>query len=253
MIDSDVYFRLKPKEVASGEHQLDFLTCVGDGGNCTRKIVSCTTEPGYIYRVNEKGCFQYERRTDFKGATDYWAKIDAELKVKKEAAALTANKAAEEKETLEYQANKSALENAKTTSDVDKIISSLKWRLNNGIHKDDPDNLLELASQKRSVFEEAEAKENARLDAERKREEAKLAKEESIRKAAERQQLASFRKVLKEGDETNCGPVIQIKSKLVQISFAVSNYGNEHWIRRDMIFPSGYGCRFINGQYQSPQ
>lgn len=251
-IDGEGYYTVRPKEVAPGTHQLSFGTFTGDLPGVFN-TVTCSTEPGYIYRVNERGCFKYERRMDFKGAADYWAKTDAELKVKKEAAAVAAKEAEEEKETLEYLGDKSALEDAKTTSDVDRVISSLKWRLSNGIHNDDPDNLMPQALQKRSVFEKAEAKENARLEAERKREEAKLAKEESIRMAAERRQLDSFRKSLKEGDETNCGPVIQTKNKLVQISFAVANYGNEHWIRRDMIFPSGYGCRFINGQYQPPQ
>ena len=66
-------------------------------------------------------------------------------------------------------------------------------------------------------------------------------------------ELALFRNSLKEGDETNCGPVIEVKAKLVKISFPVQNYGDEHWIRRDAIFPAGYGCSFVNGQYQPPE
>ena len=76
---------------------------------------------------------------------------------------------------------------------------------------------------------------------------------EAKQQAIERKQIASFRKSIKEGDETNCGPIIDIKGKLTKISFPVANYGNEHWIRRDELFPSGYGCRFVNGQYQAPQ
>ena len=64
--------------------------------------------------------------------------------------------------------------------------------------------------------------------------------------------FAAFRKTLNEGAETNCGPAIEVKAKLVKVAFAVANYGNEHWIRRDEIFPSGYSCRFVNGQYQPP-
>ena len=79
------------------------------------------------------------------------------------------------------------------------------------------------------------------------------AKTVAVQQAKERKQIAAFRKSISEGDETNCGPAIEVKGKLVKIAFAVANYGNEHWIRRDQIFPSGYGCRFVNGQYQMPE
>lgn len=82
---------------------------------------------------------------------------------------------------------------------------------------------------------------------------AQAAKEDAARVAQEQKQLAAFRKSLADGEETNCGPVIETKAKTVKISFALANYGNEHWIRRDEIYPAGYGCRFVNGQYQSPQ
>jgi hypothetical protein len=118
-----------------------------------------------------------------------------------------------------------------------------------------------------TVIQEARKKEKADklkqvADAEiaRKKQEAEeqnqLAAADVARKkqeAIERKQVAVFRKTIKEGDESNCGPVIETKEKLVKVSFGVANYGNEHWIRRDQIFPSGYGCTFINGQYQPPQ
>ena len=66
-------------------------------------------------------------------------------------------------------------------------------------------------------------------------------------------QVAAFRKSISSGDESNCGPVIEVKGKLVKVAFAVANYGNEHWVRRDDIYPSGWGCRFVNGQYQPPR
>jgi hypothetical protein len=66
------------------------------------------------------------------------------------------------------------------------------------------------------------------------------------------QKVSAFRKSLSQGDETNCGSAIEVKGKLVKVAFAVANFGNEHWIRRDEVFPAGYECRFVNGQYQSP-
>lgn len=94
----------------------------------------------------------------------------------------------------------------------------------------------------------------ARADAERERaQQALQAKEEAARQAREKQRVVAFRKAIREGDETNCGLVIESKANLVKISNAVANYGNEHWIRRDQLFPSEYGCRFFNGKYQTPQ
>lgn len=71
--------------------------------------------------------------------------------------------------------------------------------------------------------------------------------------AKKQKQIAEFRKSISVGDESNCGPVIEIKGKLVKVAFAVANYGNEHWVRRDEIYPFGWGCRFVNGQYQPPE
>jgi hypothetical protein len=74
----------------------------------------------------------------------------------------------------------------------------------------------------------------------------KQAGEEKASKASADQ---SWRKGLREGDETNCGPVIEVKKTMVKIYFPVQNYGNEHWIKIDKIKPPGSGCRFVNGQY----
>ena len=79
---------------------------------------------------------------------------------------------------------------------------------------------------------------------------AKAEKAKADRLAAENAIRDKWRKNLKEGDSTNCGPVLEIKTKLVKVAFPVANYGNEHWIRKDQIMPSIYGCEFVNGQYQ---
>ncbi len=71
--------------------------------------------------------------------------------------------------------------------------------------------------------------------------------------AQERKQIIAFRKSISDGVETNCGPVIYVKGTLVKVSFPVKDYGNEHWVRKDIIFPARYSCRFVNGQYQPPE
>jgi len=61
-----------------------------------------------------------------------------------------------------------------------------------------------------------------------------------------------FRSRLKVESETNCGPVIEVKGGLIKIYAPVSNYGNEHWVRLNELFPKDYNCRFYNGKYIPP-
>ncbi|MEQ1526044.1 MAG: DUF1566 domain-containing protein [Gallionella sp.] len=82
-------------------------------------------------------------------------------------------------------------------------------------------------------------------------EQAQERKRLELEQAQERKKLAAFRKSLRDGDDTNCGPVIEVKGKLVKVAFAVANYGNEHWVKREQILSPDYNCRFVNGQYQS--
>lgn len=109
----------------------------------------------------------------------------------------------------------------------------------------------------RAKEEEADRikQEKARL-AKFQKEEADRIKQEEDRLAKflrqEKGHLAKFRKEIKEGEETNCGPVIEVKSALVKVYSPVSGYGNEHWVKRQEVFPEGYGCRFVNGHYQIP-
>ncbi len=62
-------------------------------------------------------------------------------------------------------------------------------------------------------------------------------------------ELANFRNSIKEGSKTNCGPVLETKKAMIKVYFPIANYGNEHWIERDKIYPTQYGCKFLNGQY----
>ncbi|MBF0609512.1 MAG: sel1 repeat family protein [Magnetococcales bacterium] len=75
-------------------------------------------------------------------------------------------------------------------------------------------------------------------------------REEYIKGQLEKARI--FRKTVQVGSETNCGPVIDIRDKLIKIYFPVKEYGNEHWIKKEQLFPPGYGCYFYNGQYEPP-
>jgi hypothetical protein len=163
VIDSSFYVRLKPKEVSPGEHTVRYLTCGGGRAECLDQTVSCIVVSRYIYRVDSHGCFQYKRRTDFKGADDYWAKIDADLNKSRAEMARSNLIAAEQAEANRYKLLHDLLDEANSTSDIDNIIRDIKSRLNAGIHKDDPDNLMSKAMQKRDLFEKSEFKENASI------------------------------------------------------------------------------------------
>lgn len=65
-------------------------------------------------------------------------------------------------------------------------------------------------------------------------------------------ELAKWRNSLQVGDETNCGEVLELRRSLVKVNFPVLNYGNEHWIRKDLILKPGAGCQFVNGNYVPP-
>jgi hypothetical protein len=106
-------------------------------------------------------------------------------------------------------------------------------------------------------------REEARVRAERdearvraEREEARRQEEQRRNEQEQRRQRIAeadaFRRAIKPETETNCGPALEIKGSLVKVYFPVANYGNEHWIRRDQLFPPKYGCRFFNGRYEPP-
>jgi hypothetical protein len=61
-----------------------------------------------------------------------------------------------------------------------------------------------------------------------------------------------FRKSIKVGAKSNCGPIVEIRQSLAKVYHPVEGYGNEHWLEINSIFPEGAGCSFFNGRYQPP-
>lgn len=64
--------------------------------------------------------------------------------------------------------------------------------------------------------------------------------------------IKKFRQTLKNGVDTNCGTIIEMKNSSVKVHYPVKNHGAEHWIDSNKIFPKGHGCRFVNGNYIAP-
>jgi hypothetical protein len=84
----------------------------------------------------------------------------------------------------------------------------------------------------------------------------RLAEEQAAAAAEERQRLTAaaidFRKTIRVGTQTNCGPVIEVRGDLAKVYFPVQNFGNEHWIEIYRLYPPSARCQFHNGQYVPP-
>lgn len=126
----------------------------------------------------------------------------------------------------------------RTSVDAEQFIN--RWK-----GDDDFEGLVAKADEMKPRLKQSEmaAEEEARKRA--------IAAEEAARKRVlvESQQLTVWRKSLKVESETNCGPVLEVKGNLLKVYSPVRDYGNEHWIKRELLFMPGAGCRFENGSY----
>ena len=126
---------------------------------------------------------------------------------------------AREKLALAYKRD---FENATTVSKLKEFMETYQ--------QNDYDKLVPLANKKVEVLLKAEAAE------EQKRRAAEAAEEKRLF-ALKQAKMENWRKALAVGDETNCGPVLELRAAMVKIYFPVKDYGNEHWIRRPQLFP----------------
>ena len=65
-------------------------------------------------------------------------------------------------------------------------------------------------------------------------------------------EVARFRKGLKVGQQSNCGPIIELKADLVKVAMPIPEYGTEHWVRSGILYPAGHPCPWRNGVIESP-
>ncbi|MBV8659391.1 MAG: hypothetical protein JO142_16335 [Burkholderiales bacterium] len=137
-----------------------------------------------------------------------------------------------------------AFRNAKTS---DQLTMAINQYANN-----DPDNLIPEATQRRDQLKAAEE-----LAAQKKIQAAAADYVAALERAkkvdeAARAMVTHFRQTLRVGARTNCGPVVEMRGDLMRVYLPVRDYGNDHWIDRSDLFPSGWGCRFVNGNYVPP-
>jgi len=123
----------------------------------------------------------------------------------------------------------------------------------------DPEGLVRQAKYMREIALTQELEEKARQEARAEQARLQAKKEQIARQQLEKERRVGiervameFRKHLREGMETNCGPVLELRGDLVKVYFPVANYGNEHWVRKDKVYHTALGCRFRNGQYMPP-
>ncbi|MDP1624553.1 MAG: hypothetical protein Q8L64_02170, partial [bacterium] len=107
---------------------------------------------------------------------------------------------------------------------------------------------LEESNQRRAAEEDKRKEAQAKAEEEQRQYEEEQQRQQRQRMA----QVEAFRRSIRIETETNCGPVLEIKGGLVKIYSPVANYGNEHWVRKELLFPPQYTCRFLNGSYQPP-
>lgn len=61
--------------------------------------------------------------------------------------------------------------------------------------------------------------------------------------------VKNYRTNLSEGDSSNCGLIVEVKTKIVQ----VQTIAGLHYIKKDQVYPaSDANCQFYNGVYQAP-
>lgn len=233
-VDGNPFVGLFSTAISPGRHRIVL-------GNAT---VDCNVFVGHQYDVSPSGCAD-------KGLTEAARNVKNRLDAEQEL-----------RDKEKYQEYKQVLSSPQAEAYLRRMKSDIESKRSG--FQNDPDNLLPVINQQLALYVEAEkkrketeaaeaARQKAIRDKENARQQAIFEKELAAKEAAERKRIALFRDSLKEGDETNCGPAVEAKAKLVKVAFAVANYGTEHWIRRDTLFPPGYGCRFFNGVYQPPQ
>lgn len=100
-----------------------------------------------------------------------------------------------------------------------------------------------------AAIQAAEAKERAAIQAT----EAKERRLQQEARAAEQKKLTAFRKSLKIGDDTFCGPVIEVRYPMIKIAVSAQlpGYTSEAWLKASEVYPAQYGCRNENGRLSS--
>ena len=66
----------------------------------------------------------------------------------------------------------------------------------------------------------------------------------------EQQRLALWRKKLQIGDDTHCGPIIEVRRPMFKVALIaqIQGFGSESWLKEAELYTPEYGCRNVNGR-----
>ncbi len=80
--------------------------------------------------------------------------------------------------------------------------------------------------------------------------ERKRAQEEAAAIKREQQRLTQWRKKLQIGDDTHCGPIVDIRRPMFKVALIaqIQGFGSESWLKEAELFTPEYGCRNVNGR-----
>lgn len=133
---------------------------------------------------------------------------------------------------------------AKIAADIDTFYANQLAQFN-AAHESDKSALVPEYTIKVEARNKANAERAKREQAEA-LERARLAKIESDRLE---KRFADFRKTLKIGSDTFCGPVIELRHPMVKIAVSaqLKGFATEAWLKTHQLFPPEYGCRNSNG------
>jgi len=71
-----------------------------------------------------------------------------------------------------------------------------------------------------------------------------------LRAEKENARIANWRKKVKIGVDTHCGPVIEMRAPMYKVALItqLQGFSNEAWLKDSELFPPEYGCKNINGK-----
>jgi hypothetical protein len=159
-------------------------------------------------------------------------------------AALVESDAAARVAELRRQANerwladyRARFESAKTVSDLQRFLNLASIA--------DPDDLVPAAQERLAAARQVEEAQRQRYAAER---EVRRAQEDAKRAQEEEARLAWARQ-LKVGDDTFCGPVIEVRPPMIRIAVRaqLAGFSSEQWLRDTEVHRPERGCLNQNG------
>lgn len=114
----------------------------------------------------------------------------------------------------------------------------------------DFDSLAEKAMAKYKIAKEKEDREAAERKRAQEAVTAKLRAEAEAQAQVEETRIKAWRRTLKIGDDTFCGPIIEVRFPMIKLALnaQIQGFTSEPWLKVNDTFPPEYGCLNRNGK-----